>query len=353
MFSLRGVYSRWLAADAVTAEMSSRYLAWFVPAMSLQFPLVAMGATLRGIGDLKHPTLIQIGTLAVNIALAPVLIFGLGPAPTLGVAGAGLASFVAVLLGGVAIALYFQRASSTMRVRPREWTPDPSLWRDMLRIGLPAGGEFALIAVYATIVYAIIQPFGAAAQAGFGIGVRLMQSLFLPAVAIGFATAPVAGQNYGALKGDRVRATFRAAGAMTAAVMLVVTIACQIAPDALVGLFSDDTAAVAFGAEYLRIISWVFILSGLVFVSSSMFQGLGNTLPPLASSAFRLLLFAVPASVIAQQPGFQMRHVWYLSVASVAVQATLNLWLLQREFGRRLSAPPFVAAAQGAPTTAP
>lgn len=353
MFSLRGVYSRWLAADAVTAEMSSRYLAWFVPAMSLQFPLVAMGATLRGIGDLKHPTLIQIGTLAVNIALAPVLIFGIGPAPALGVAGAGLASFVAVLLGGVAIALYFQRASSTMRVRPQEWAPDPSLWRDMLRIGLPAGGEFALIAVYATIVYAIIQPFGAAAQAGFGMGVRLMQSMFLPAVAIGFATAPVAGQNYGALKGDRVRATFRAAATMTAAVMLVVTIACQVAPDALVGLFSDDAAAVAFGAEYLRIISWVFVLSGLVFVSSSMFQGLGNTLPPLASSAFRLLLFAVPASVIAQQPGFQMRHVWYLSVASVAVQATLNLWLLRREFGRRLSAPPFVAAAQGAPTTAP
>ena len=86
------------------------------------------------------------------------------------------------------------------------------------------------------------------------------------------------------------------------------------------GIFSRDPAVVAFGAEYLRIVSWNFVASGLVFVTSSVFQGMGNTLPSLASSALRLLLFAVPAYVLSHRPGFEMRHVWYLSVASVTLQ---------------------------------
>lgn len=339
MFGLRVAYSNWLAADASTAARSTEYLSWFVVAMTLQFPLVAMAAALRGIGDLKIPTMIQIGTVVVNIALAPLLIFGVGPVPGLGVGGAAVASVLAIALGGAAIVAYLQRPSSPMRIRPGEWRPRPALWGAMLKVGLPAGGEFMLIGLYAVIVYAIIQKFGAEAQAGFGIGVRVMQSLFLPAVAIGFATAPVAGQNYGARLGDRVRATFRAAATMSVLVMVVMTVVCQIAPTALVGLFSDNAAAVAFGGEYLRIISWTFVLSGLVFVSSSMFQGLGHTLPPLVSSTLRVLLFAIPARIVSSHAGFQMRHVWYLSVASVAIQAALTLWLLRREIARRLPAP--------------
>ena len=338
MFSLRHAYSAWLAADAPTAAASEAYLTWFVPAMSLQFPLVAMGAALRAIGDLKVPTVIQVATVLLNIALAPMLIFGMGPFPTLGVAGAAIASLVAIAAGGGASVLYFQRAASRMRIRVADWRPRFDLWRAMLGIGLPAGGEFLLIGVYATIVYAIIQPFGAAAQAGFGIGVRVMQSLFLPAVAIGFATAPVTGQNFGAGLADRVRGTFYSASTIAGSVMVVMTVICQIAPASLVGFFSDDAAAVRFGAEYLRIISWTFTLSGLVFVASSVFQGLGNTLPPLMSSTLRLLLFTVPATLVARQPGFQMRHVWYLSVASVLMQAGLTLWLLRREIARRLPA---------------
>ena len=118
--------------------------------------------------------------------------------------------------------------------------------------------------------------------------------------------------------------------------MLVLTLLCQIAPDAMVRVFNRDPEVVRFGAEYLRIISWNFVASGVVFVGSSVFQGMGNTLPPLASSLLRLLLFAVPAYALARHPGFEMRHVWYVSLASVAVQTCLSLWLLHREFGRKL-----------------
>jgi Na+-driven multidrug efflux pump len=151
------------------------------------------------------------------------------------------------------------------------------------------------------------------------------------------------GQNFGARLGSRVREAARAAGLMAALVMLVLTLLCHLAPDALVRVFNADPTVVRFGAEYLRIVSWNFVASGLVFVSSSVFQGLGNTLPALGSSALRLLLFALPAYALAQRPGFEMRHVWYLSVASVTLQLGLNLWLLRREIRLRLPEVPLAA----------
>ena len=334
--AVRGAYAGALAADGATADQSVRYLDWYIPAMALQFALVAMGAALRGIGDVKLPTVIQVGTVLVNIVLAPVLILGWGTGYGLGVRGAALASFVAIAAGLVAFVVYFRRPASPLRFRVSMWRPDLGLWKEILRIGVPAGGEFVLMAVYAVLVYAIIRPFGAAAQAGFGVGIRLMQSMFLPAVAIGFATAPVAGQNFGAGLGARVRHTFFAAAGLSAVVMVAMTALSHIAPAAMIAAFNDDPGVVQFGAEYLRIISWIFLASGVIFVSSSMFQGLGNTVPPLASSAMRLVTFAIPAVWLSRQPGFQMRHVWYLSVASVMVHLTLNLLLLRREFRRKL-----------------
>lgn len=336
-FTLRDAYLEWLAADAATAVQGEQYLVWFIPALFLQFPMVAMGAALRGMGDMKIPTLIQIGTVLINIAMAPTLMFGWLTGHPLGVAGTAIASLLAVAAGCVALSLYFGRPSSPMKFRPDQWDPDLRLWWDMLRIGVPAGAEFALMSIYVVLVYDIIRPFGAAAQAGFGVGARLMQALFLPTVAIAMATGPVVGQNFGARLGDRVRGAFHAGAAMCSVIMVILTILCHIAPEALVRIFNDDPQVVAFGAEYLRVISWNFLASGLVFVSSSVFQGMGNTLPSLASSALRLLLFAVPAYVLSHRPGFQLVHVWQIGVAAVSIQFVVNMVLLRREFGRRLA----------------
>ena len=110
----------------------------------------------------------------------------------------------------------------------------------MLKIGLPAGAEFALLALYLTIVYIVCRRFGPAAQAGFGIGGRVMQAGFMPVVALGFAVAPVAGQNYGARRADRVRGTFVAAASIAAAAMAVLAIVLQFAADPIVRAFSSD-----------------------------------------------------------------------------------------------------------------
>ena len=105
----------------------------------------------------------------------------------------------------------------------------------------------------------------------------------------------------------------------------------------MIRTFSHDPAVIAFGSDYLKIVSINFIAAGIAFTTSSAFQGIGNTLPPLISSMTRLVLFALPAYLVSLHPGFQIRHVWYLSVGSIIFQACLNLLLLRREVQRKLS----------------
>jgi putative MATE family efflux protein len=342
--ALRDRYAAALSADAETAQLVSQYLAWFIPAMGLQFALVATSAALRGTGNFKPGMIIQSVTVLINMALAPLLIFGWGPLPPMGVGGAAFASLVAVVIGVVWLTAYVVRAEEYLKIVVRDFRPQLALWGRMLRIGLPAGAEFALMGVYMAVVYTVSQPFGAAGQAGFGIGLRVVQAGFMPVVAMGFAVSPVAGQNFGARLGDRVRETFRVGAWMASGFMLLLMLLCQLVPESLIGAFSTDPQVRAVGGEYLRITSFNFVAAGIVFVSSSMFQALGNTLPPLGSSLLRLLVVAVPTYLLARLPGFQLRWIWYLSVLSSLAQMTSNLLLLRREFRRKLALAPVASS---------
>jgi len=195
------------------------------------------------------------------------------------------------------------------------------------------------------VIYWVIRGFGPAAQAGFGIGGRVMQALFLPVMAIAFAAPAVAGQNFGARKFERVRETFRAAAILSSVLMLLLTLVCQWRPQIFIEFFSRQSEVVEVGATYLRVISWNFLATGLIFTCSGLFQALGNTWPSLASSASRLLTFVLPAVVLSRLPQFSLLEVWHLSVATVTLQALTSLLLLRREFRRRLGATAAAAAA--------
>jgi Na+-driven multidrug efflux pump len=174
----------------------------------------------------------------------------------------------------------------------------------------------------------------------------------MPVVALGFAVAPVAGQNFGAGLADRVRATFKDAAVLATVVMAGFALASHIAPEALVGFFSSDPAAIAVGVTYLQIIAWNYVASGVVFVASSMFQAMGNTVPSVIASASRMAVVAVPALILSQRRDFQLVWIWYLSMAAVWIQLGLAFLLLRREFRIRLRFDQ-VAPVERAPTVGP
>jgi putative MATE family efflux protein len=331
---------QYAASQSATEGMriaTEQYLLWFIPAMALQFAMVAMGAALRGTGNFKPGMYVQTGTVIINIVLAPFLIFGWGPFPEMGVSGAAVATFIAIVVGVAWISIYFLDAKAYLRFHFGSWRPQMRVWSEMLKIGLPAGAEFALMGIYMAVVYAITKPFGAAAQGGFTIGLRIIQSAFLPVVALAFAVAPVAGQNFAARKGDRVRAAFKTAAGMAAGATLLAAIVIFAAAPPLMRIFTIDPDVVAVGVEYLRIVAITIVASGVTFVSSSMFQAMGNTIPSLATSALRLLLSIVPAILLSRVAGFQLAWIWYISAVAVFLQLALNLILLQREFRLKLA----------------
>ena len=345
-----GPYLRAVSADAATASAGIAYLYAYTPGLALQFAVVALGSALRGTGIVRPTMLVQMLTVVVNIVLAPVLIAGWGTGRPLGTAGAGLASSLAIGVGVLLLWIYFVRLEHYVGLSSKLWRPQWATIRRILNIGLPAGGEFFMMFVILGVIYWVIRGFGPAAQAGFGIGGRMMQALFLPVMALAFGATPLAGQNFGARHYERVRATFWHAAILSSVLMLGLTLVCQLRPQLFIQGFSRQPDVVAVGAEYLRIISWNFVATGLIFTCSGLFQALGNTWPSLLSSASRLLTFALPAFWLSTRPGFTLTQVWHLSVATVALQALTSLWLLRREFRRKLSAAAIPPVAVAAPT---
>jgi putative MATE family efflux protein len=341
-------YLRTVGAGEAMAAAGSSYLLWYLPGLALQFPLAAMGAALRGTGLAMPGMAVQMATVLINIVLAPVLIAGWGTGHAMGVAGAGLASSLAIGVGVLLMLVYFLRLESYVALDRSQLVPRPAVLRAMLRIGLPSGGEFLLMFIYTATLYWLIRPFGTAAQAGFGIGMRVMQSVFLPAMAISFAVPAVAGQNFGAGLSDRVRDTLRQALILECGLMFVLTVMCHLSPQPLIAVFTGDPQVAEVGVGFLRTISTNFVAMGFVFACSGMFQAMGNTWPGMASSATRLVTFIVPALWLSRQPGFALQQVWNLSVVTVVLQAGVSAWLVRSQLRRRLQGMQPAAAALAA-----
>jgi Na+-driven multidrug efflux pump len=282
---------------------------------------------------------VQVATVLLNTLLAPVLIAGWGTGYAMGVAGAGLATSLAVLGGVVLLRVYFNRREKYVSFHADQWQPQFAVWKRMLAVGLPAGGEILLAFIYTSITFWAISDFGPAAQAGFGIGSRIMMGILLPAMAIGFVVAPVAGQNFGARQMDRVRQTFRIAWAQSTVLMFVATLLCQWQPEMMVRFFSPEPEVVRVGAQFLHLISWIFVFSAVLTVCSGVFQALGKTLPSLLTSASRLVFYALPTIWLTMQPDYELEHVWYLLIAATVVQAALSLVLLRKQMRLQLGSP--------------
>jgi MATE family, multidrug efflux pump len=336
-YAIAESYMRLFAANEAIVATGVTFLDWFLPGLALQYALAVMASGLRGTGIVKPTMVVQALTVVLNALLAPVLIAGWLTGRPLGVAGAALATTISVAAGVVALTAYFLRLEHYVAFDVSQWKPQLAAWRRILNIGLPSGGEFAFIGIFIGVMYWAIRDFGGAAQAGFGVGSRINQMIFVPAMAVSFAVAPIAGQNFGARQAERVRETFRVAAIYEVALMIALTALVQWQAEWFARLFTAEPDVVAACVEYLRYISWNFIGAGIIWTCSALFQGIGNTWPPFAASGMRILIFALPAIWMARQPWFEMRHAFMLSVATVLVQAVVAYLLLRRELAKRLT----------------
>jgi Na+-driven multidrug efflux pump len=233
--------------------------------------------------------------------------------------------------------IYFRWSKNYLVLDPGQLLPRMVQWQRILRVGLPAGGEFAIMFVYMAVIYYALSDFGAAAQAGFGIGTRVLGLIQVPALAIAFAAGPIVGQNFGAGNSARVRATFTQVLLLQTAIMLVATVFAEWRPQWLIGGFTADADTIGVGTMFLKLVSLNLVAQGVLFLCSSTFQGLGHTTPQLISSTARLVTYVIPVLWLSARSGFRIEYIWYVSIATTTLQALLSLWLLRLEFGKRLA----------------
>jgi putative MATE family efflux protein len=330
-------YMRLEAADAVVAQAGIDYLMGVTPGLGIQFLMISMFATLRGTGIVKPTMIIQFITVGLNILFAAILTIGWLTGKPYGAFGAGLATTLATVIGVIMSAYYFHRHEKYVSFHREQVKPNSEVLKRLLFIGLPIGLEFFFMSLVMGVMYWVIRKFGANAQAGLAEGMTAMRFIMLPAMAVAFAAAPIAGQNFGARKPERVREAFNWTVGLSIGIMLTLTVFCQFGSHLLMHIFTYDEAVVSVGATMLVITSWNFAANGIIFSCSSMFQGLGNTWPTISSSIIRVFVFIVPALWLSQQPHFDLVHVWYLSVCSMFLQAAVSFTLLRREFRRKLT----------------
>ena len=337
-YGLAESYMRFLGADSATAAAGVTFLRWTIPALALQFPLVAMTSALRATGVVNPAIVVQTATVILNAVLDPILISGSFTGYPLGLLGAGLARSLATVIALTALAIYFIRLERYVAFDVSRWRPNLAIWKRMLVVGLPAGGEFALIALFITTLYWTLRDFGAAAQAGFGLGARLLQGIFQPLMSITYPATAIAGQNFGARRFERVKHTFVVTSLAVCILAALLAAVCQFEAEWMAKRFTGNPEIIAVTTEFLRITSWNYVLLGLVFTCSSLFQSMGNTWPSLATSGWRLFAFFVSVLLLKGRSDFQLAYVWYLMVGSVLLEAAFALLLLHFEYRRRLPA---------------
>ena len=165
-YLLSGCYMRIVGADEMTIAAGITYLAWFMPGLAMQYVNMVMISGLRGTGVVQPTMVVQIATVLLNALLAPILIGGWLTGKPLGVAGAGLASTLAVAAGTLMLALYFRKLEKYIHIRTATWRPRLPVWGRMINIGLPAGGEFGFMFLYMAVIYWVIRDFGARGAGG-------------------------------------------------------------------------------------------------------------------------------------------------------------------------------------------
>jgi len=334
-YSFAGHYLAIISSDPKTIQLGLTYLYWFMPNLALQFALAAMGSALRGTGIVKPTVVVQMISVVINIVLSPVLIAGWFTGKPMGVAGAGLASSIAIIIAVIMMWYYFHKLERYVAVSSEKIKPDFKIWKSISAIGFPAGGEFLLMFFNTAVIYSVIQDFGSAGQAGYGLGSRVMQAIFVPALALAFALPAVVGQNYGARLTARVSDSYKKTAIMISALMGFLTLVTYWNADIFLSPFTDDREVLLIGVSFLQLIAFNFIPSGLIFTCSGMLQGLGNTWPAFFSMASRIFLFVVPAIWISKQEFFELEQIWYLAIATALIQLMISLWLVKREMKKK------------------
>lgn len=320
-----------MGADAWTLTHGVRYLQWMLGGNAVILLLFVGNAIFRGAGDAAVAMRVLWLANGLNIVLDPILIFGLGPIPALGVEGAAIATVIGRGAGVALQAWVLLRGSQHIRVLRAQLAPEWATLGRIVRTSLGGIGQMIVAMTAWIFLMRILAAIGSEAVAGATIAIRLMMFTLMPAWGMSNAAATLVGQNLGAGAPQRAEAAVWRIGWYNMAFTVAVSVLFFALPRELIGLFTDEPAVVAIGAEWLRILSYSYFVYGWWMVSVQAFNGAGDTVTPTKINLVFFWLIQIPlAWLLALQLGLRATGVFWAVFVSETSVGLFTLWLFTR-----------------------
>jgi MATE family, multidrug efflux pump len=322
---------RFMGADAWTLENGYPYMQWALGGNAVIMLLFTINAVFRGAGDAAAAMRVLLFANALNIALDPILIFGLGPVPAFGVQGAAIATTIG-RGSGVLLQLWllFRGGKHLTVLRSHLVWHGAILW-NIVRTSLGGIGQMIVGMTAWIFLMRILASIGSEAVAAATIAIRIMMFTLMPAWGMSNAAATLVGQNLGAGEPARAEASVWRTGVYNMIYLLAISVVYFSVPTAFMGVFTDDPAVIAIGAEWLRILSYSLFVYGWWMVSVQAFNGAGDTATPTWINAVFFWLIQIPLSWLLAV-GFDWRHsgvFWGVFISETSV-GLFTLWLFTR-----------------------
>ena len=262
--------------------------------------IIILGVTFekifQSVGSMKVTMVSLMCGCAINIILDPLLIFGIGPFPQMGIEGAALATGIGQTLTlAIYLAVYIVRPIR-VHISRKYLLPNKKIIMRLYSIGIPATLNLALPSLLISSLNAILASYSEVYILVLGIYYKLQTFLYLPANGIIQGMRPLVGYNYGAGEHKRVSQIYNIVLCMSGIIMIAGTAICLIIPGQLISLFTQNQETIIVGKTALRIISAGFIVSAVSVTSSGALEGLGKGTPSLIISLFRYVIIIIPAA---------------------------------------------------------
>ena len=283
----------------------------------------------QAVGQMKVTMVSMMCGCNTNIILDPVMIFGLGPFPEMGIEGAALATGIGQTVSLLLYLAVYLLRSVPVRVRKEYLLSSRRMTMKLYSIGIPAALNLALPSVLISSLNAILAAYSGIYILVLGIYYKLQTFLYLPANGIIQGMRPVIGYNYGAGEHKRVRQIYRIVLFMTGAIMATGTIICLVLPGQLMSLFTHSPETIAAGETALRIISAGFLLSAVSVTSCGALEGLGKGTASLVISLCRYILIIIPAAFLLSRL-FGPAGVWNAFWAAEALTAIVSIFVYRK-----------------------
>lgn len=325
-------FLRSFTADGETISLGLQY-ADIVFGFSVVTALhLSMEKIFQAVGRMTVSMVSMMTGCIANIILDPILIFGLGPAPAMGIRGAAIATGLGQVLGLAVYLLFYVLSPIPVRIRVKDFSWDSSMTRKLYSIGIPSILNLALPSVLISALNAILAAYAQGYVLVLGAYYKLQTFLYLSANGLIQGIRPLIGYNYGAGEHQRVRKIYTTALLLTIAIMALGTGLCLAVPDRLIGLFTDNGETVRMGGAALRIICAGFVVSSVSIVSSGSLEGLGMGLSSLLISLCRYLVFIIPAAFVLSR-SIGVTGVWHAFWISELLSAAVSWAVYHKRTG--------------------